>query len=158
MGGHRGQGPRGRRGSRGRRAARAAQRAPAGLRRRAREVPCGRRDVQRMPSHVRARSPDGQAVKPASHLAWLSLAMFFGMTLWFSATAANAPIVAEFRLAPAETAWLTMAVQGGFVLGTLLSALLNLPDIINPRRLFAIGCLIAAAAHAALVRPAGPVR
>ena len=32
------------------------------------------------------RSPHGQ-------LAWLSLAMFFGMTLWFLATAANAPIV-----------------------------------------------------------------
>src|SRR5580765_2494753 len=89
---------------------------------------------------------------PRSQLAWLSLAMFLGMTLWFSATAANAPIVAEFRLAPGETAWLTMAVQGGFVLGTLLSALLNLPDIINPRRLFAVGCVIAAAANAALVR------
>ena len=84
--------------------------------------------------------------------------MFLGMTLWFSATAANAPIVAEFRLSPAETAWLTMAVQGGFVLGTLLSALLNLPDIINPRRLFAIGCVIAAAANAALVARRWPGR
>jgi MFS family permease len=77
--------------------------------------------------------------------------MFLGMTLWFSATAANAPIVAEFHLSTAETAWLTMAVQGGFVVGTLLSALLNLPDILNPRRLFAVGCIIAAAANAALV-------
>ena len=78
------------------------------------------------------------------------------MTLWSSATAANAPIVAEFGLSPADTAWLTMAVQGGFVLGTLISALLNLPDIINPRRLFAIGCLTAAAANAALVNADGP--
>ncbi len=62
-------------------------------------------------------------------LAWLSLAMFFGMTPWFSATAANAPLVAEFHLSSAETAWLTMAVQGGFVIGTLPSALLNLPDV-----------------------------
>ena len=51
--------------------------------------------------------------------------MFLGMTLWFSATAATAPIVAEFGLTPGETAWLTMAVQGGFVLGTLGSALLH---------------------------------
>src|SRR5262245_22785117 len=85
-------------------------------------------------------------------LAWLSLAMFLGMTMWFSATAANAPIVAEFHLTSAQTAWLTMAVQGGFVIGTLLSAVLNLPDIINPRRLFAIGCVLGAAANAALVR------
>jgi MFS family permease len=89
-------------------------------------------------------------------LAWLSLAMFLGMTLWFSATAANAAIVAEFHLSGADTAWLTMAVQGGFVIGTLISALLNLPDVINARRLFAIGCLAAAASNAALVRATGP--
>jgi len=96
-----------------------------------------------------------RAASPGVQLAWLSLAMFFGMTLWFSATAANAPIVAEFHLSTAETAWLTMAVQGGFVIGTLLSALLNLPDIINPRRLFAVGCVLAAASNAALVRADG---
>jgi MFS family permease len=89
-------------------------------------------------------------------LAWLSLSMFLGMTLWFSATAANGPIVAEFHLTTGESAWLTMAVQGGFVIGTLLSALLNLPDVINARRLFAIGCVVAAASNAALVRAGGP--
>jgi MFS family permease len=94
---------------------------------------------------------------PKVQLAWLSLAMFLGMTMWFSATAANAPIVAEFHLTSAETAWLTMAVQGGFVIGTLMSAILNLPDIINPRRLFAIGCVLGAAANAALVRADGAV-
>jgi MFS family permease len=87
---------------------------------------------------------------PSGQLAWLSLAMFLGMTLWFSATAANAPIVAEFHLTPGETAWLTMAVQGGFVIGTLISAMLNLPDVLNPRRLFAVGCVIGAGANAAL--------
>jgi MFS family permease len=94
---------------------------------------------------------------PNLQLAWLSLAMFLGMTLWFSATAANAPIVAEFHLSPSETAWLTMAVQGGFVIGTLISALVNLPDIVNPRRLFGAGCLVAAAANASLVRADGVV-
>jgi MFS family permease len=82
--------------------------------------------------------------------------MFLGMTLWFSATAATAQIVSEFRLAPGDAAWLTMAVQGGFVVGTLVSAVLNLPDLINPRRLFAIGCLAGAAANASLVVSAGP--
>src|SRR5437763_14194211 len=90
-------------------------------------------------------------LNPPAQLAWLSLAMFLGMTLWFSATAANAPIVGEFHLSASQTAWLTMAVQGGFVIGTLLSALFNLPDVINPRRLFATGCVIAATANAALV-------
>jgi len=94
---------------------------------------------------------------PTTQLGWLSLAMFLGMTMWFSATAANTAIVAEFQLTSAETAWLTMAVQGGFVIGTLISALLNLPDIINPRRLFSIGCLRGALANAALAVANGPV-
>src|SRR5213082_2804391 len=93
-----------------------------------------------------------QVTSPNVQLAWLSLAMFLGMTMWFSATAANGPIVAEFHLSTAQTAWLTMAVQGGFVIGTLISALVNLPDVVNPRRLFAIGCIVAAGANAALVR------
>jgi MFS family permease len=77
--------------------------------------------------------------------------MFLGMTLWFSATAATAPLVAEFQLTPGDAAWLTMAVQGGFVLGTLASALVTLPDLINPRHLFAIGCAVGAVANALLV-------
>src|SRR4029079_7434991 len=83
--------------------------------------------------------------------------MFFGMTMWFSATAATAPIVAEFHLPATTTAWLTMAVQGGFVIGTLVSALLNLPDVINPRKLFRIGCVVGALANAALVFAGGPL-
>lgn len=94
---------------------------------------------------------------PNRQLAWLSVAMFLGMTLWFSATAATAPIVAEFRLTPGDAAWLTMAVQGGFVLGTLVSAIANLPDLVNPRHLFAIGCIAGAAANASLVGAGGPV-
>lgn len=94
---------------------------------------------------------------PHQQLAWLSLAMFLGMTMWFSATAATGPIVAEFQLAPTTTAWLTMAVQGGFVIGTLVSALLNLPDVINPRQLFRVGCLVGALANAALVLAGGPL-
>jgi MFS family permease len=96
-------------------------------------------------------------ISPKIQLAWLSLAMFLGMTMWFSATAANGPIVAEFHLTATATAWLTMAVQGGFVIGTLVSALLNLPDIINPRKLFRIGCIVGALANAALVAVSGPV-
>src|SRR3954470_1526346 len=96
-----------------------------------------------------------RAVSPRNQLAWLSLAMFLGMTLWFSATAANAQIVREFALSSASTAWLTMAVQGGFVAGTLVSAILNLPDVLNARRLFFVGCVIGAAANAGLVMAGG---
>src|SRR5438445_9319656 len=101
-------------------------------------------------------NPQSSIVNPRLQLAWLSLAMFLGMTLWFSATAATGPIVAEFHLHPGEAAWLTMAVQGGFVVGTLLSAALNLPDVVNARRLMALGCAAGAAANAALTRASSP--
>ncbi len=94
--------------------------------------------------------------------AWLMLALlataeFLGMTLWFSATAASGAIAAEFRLSTTQTAWLTMAVQGGFVAGTLVSALLNLPDLLATRRLFALGCVLGAVATASLTRVGSPL-
>jgi MFS family permease len=82
-------------------------------------------------------------------LALVSLAEFLGMTLWFSATAAAPAIAADLGLTGRGTAWLTMAVQAGFVAGTLASALLNLPDVVNARRLFAAGCAAGAAFNAA---------
>jgi MFS family permease len=83
-------------------------------------------------------------------LALVALAEFLGMTLWFSATAAAPAIRAELALTGNQAAWLTMAVQAGFVAGTLLSATLNLADALNARRLFAIGCLAGALANGAI--------
>jgi MFS family permease len=73
-----------------------------------------------------------------------------GMTLWFSATAAAPSVAQEFALDPGARAWLTMAVQAGFVAGTLLTALTNAADAINARRLFAAGCVAGAACNAAI--------
>lgn len=80
----------------------------------------------------------------------VSVAQFLGLTLWFSATAASPAIAAELALTASGTAWLTMAVQAGFVTGTLMSAALNLADVLNARRLFAVGCVAGAAANAAI--------
>jgi MFS family permease len=81
-------------------------------------------------------------------LAVLGLAELMGMTPWFSASAVASGIVTEFHLTSAQAAWLTMAVQGGFVAGTLVSALLNLADLVSARWVFAVGCFGAAFANA----------
>ena len=83
-------------------------------------------------------------------LALVAVGTFLGLTLWFSATAAAPSITAELKLDEATTAWLTIAVQGGFVAGTLISALLNLADVFNARRLFAAGCVAGAIANATI--------
>lgn len=88
---------------------------------------------------------------PAGRMLLLIAAgQFFGMTLWFSATAAAPALATEFSITSGGTAWLTMAVQGGFVAGTLISAILNLADVFNARRLFAMGCIAGAVANGAI--------
>src|SRR5512134_2411072 len=87
---------------------------------------------------------------PRLMLSLVALALFLGMTLWFSATAAAPAIAAEFGITGEGLPWLTMAVQGGFVAGTLVSAMLNAADVVNARRLFALGCLAGAIGNAAI--------
>lgn len=102
-------------------------------------------------------NPTGKRVpgKPQSTawrmLVWIALAELLGMSLWFAGTAVSAGLAREFMLGDREVAWLTMAVQLGFVVGTLTSALLNLPDVVPARRVFTAGCLAGAAATASAI-------
>ncbi|MEO7134976.1 MAG: MFS transporter [Vicinamibacterales bacterium] len=104
---------------------------------------------------------EGQAPLAPTHTPWVmlsvvSLAQFLGMTLWFSATAVAPLLIDEFNISPNHAAWLTMAVQAGFVAGTLLSAVSNIADVFNARVLMFIGSLVGACANAAvLVAPSG---
>ena len=90
-------------------------------------------------------------------LALVGLAELLGMAPWFSASAVSSHIVVEYHLTTAQVAWLTMAVQGGFVAGTLVAALLNLSDLLNARWVFGVGCLGAAAANALVTAAPSPV-
>ncbi|HEX7048931.1 MAG TPA: MFS transporter [Longimicrobiales bacterium] len=88
-------------------------------------------------------------------LALLSTAELLAMTLWFSATAVAPALAAEWTLDAGGVAWLTMAVQLGFVCGAALSALLNLADIIPARPLFTGAALLGALANALVVLAPG---
>jgi MFS family permease len=91
-------------------------------------------------------------------LALVAAAELLGMSLWFSASAVAPALKAEWGLTDSATAWLTLAVQLGFVAGTLVSALGNLPDVFSTRRLFALSAWLGAAANAGLALSArGPM-
>jgi MFS family permease len=77
------------------------------------------------------------------------------LTLWFSASAVAPQLQSEWGLSVAAVAWLTLAVQIGFVLGALTSAFFNLPDLIPARRMFFMATLVAVAANSALVLLSG---
>ena len=80
----------------------------------------------------------------------LATAMLLGMAPWFSATAVAPALVATWHATPTTAAWLTMAVQLGFVIGTLTSAILVLADRWSARRLAAGSALLAGLATGAL--------
>jgi MFS family permease len=82
-------------------------------------------------------------------LVLLSLAELLGMSLWFSASAVVPALREEWSLGESSAGWLTIAVQLGFVGGTLLSAFLNLPDVISVRYLFAVSAFAGALTNAA---------
>src|SRR5919107_205305 len=82
-------------------------------------------------------------------LVLLASAELLGMSLWFSASALTPAIRAEWNLTDSGASWLTLSVQLGFVAGTLVSALLNLPDVLSARRLFAVSAFLGAASNAA---------
>ena len=83
-------------------------------------------------------------------LALIAAAELFGMSMWFSGSAVAPALQAEWRLSPSEATWLTLAVQLGFVAGTLLSAFANLPDVFPPRRLMAACACLGALSNAGL--------
>ena len=82
-------------------------------------------------------------------LALLAIAELLGMSLWFSGSAVVPALAREWSLSESAANWLTLSVQLGFVAGTLLSALLNLPDIISSRQLFTLTAIAGALVNAA---------
>ena len=82
----------------------------------------------------------------------LSVAELGALSLWFSASAVLPALTREWQLGDGGRAGLTLAVQLGFIVGTLGSAVGNLPDIWSPRRLMAASAVVGAAANATLPR------
>ena len=109
-----------------------------------------------MPVQGASSGPPG-GVPPGAWraLGVLCVAVLLAMTTWFSASAVVPELTARWSLGPTAAAWLTIAVQLGFVTGAVTSAAFTLSDIVAPRRLVLLGALGAAAANAGLLAAAG---
>ena len=68
----------------------------------------------------------------------LSVAQFLALTLWFNATAIVPQLTSHWNLSEFDIDLLSIAVTGGFVVGCLTSAFLNLPDVIKTRNFFIV--------------------
>ncbi|TMH66483.1 MAG: MFS transporter [Betaproteobacteria bacterium] len=85
---------------------------------------------------------DTWATSKRASVAIIAICQVAAMALWFSASAVTPALAAEFHLSNFSQAALTSGVQAGFVLGCLASAILGLPDRVDPRRLFAASATV----------------
>jgi MFS family permease len=106
--------------------------------------------INSMPASI-----DAQAEGRWRALVLFAVAAFLEMTTWFSASAVLPQLRAAWGVSSAAGAWLTISVQLGFVVGALVSAVLNLADIIPPRRLMLYGGAGAAVVNLALLASHG---
>lgn len=84
-------------------------------------------------------------------LGWIALAELFALSIWFSASAVLPQLKLEWAMTSVQGAWLTTAVQIGFIIGAIVSAVLGLADKFNPRKLFAGASLLGALVNALLI-------
>lgn len=82
-------------------------------------------------------------MNPRSALILIVFAQFLGTSLWFAGNAAIPQISLLLDL-PNLTAWITSAVQLGFISGTLIFAIFSVPDRYSPRFVFLISACLAA--------------
>jgi nitrate/nitrite transporter NarK len=87
---------------------------------------------------------------------WLSLALLaasqiLAISVWFSGSAVVLDLQAARHLDANHAALFTSAVQAGFVVGTLVSALYGLADRIDPRRLLTLSAVAAGTANAMIL-------
>lgn len=88
---------------------------------------------------------------PAIAVGIVAFSTLLTMSVWFSATFVMPALKIEWELSEAQTSMLTIAVQGGFVLGALGSTASGLADGLQPRALMFIGAFGAGACNSILL-------
>ncbi len=88
----------------------------------------------------------------------LAFALVLSMSTWFSASAVIPQLRAEWRLGDTAAAWLTIAVQLGFVVGAVVSSIFNLSDLLPVRAIMIVSSFGAAAVNLLLLLADGPLQ
>ena len=86
-------------------------------------------------------------------LALVSFSTLLSLSLWFSINAISMILEIEKGFTTEDIAWLTVSVQLGFVAGSLILSITNIPDIVNSRIVFSVSCVLAAVINIVLLLP-----
>jgi hypothetical protein len=73
---------------------------------------------------------------PKHVLPVIVFAQFAGTSLWFAGNAVVDDLIAELDLLEIFIGFIAMAIQSGFIIGTLVFALLNIADRFSPVAVF----------------------
>jgi MFS family permease len=91
-------------------------------------------------------------------LTLLLVAELAAMSLWFVSAAILPDMIREAAISPARQAALSSAVQAGFVVGAVVSAVLGISDRFDPRRVFALSAIAAGLCNGVLlIAPPGSI-
>ena len=83
------------------------------------------------------------------------IAQFACVSLWFAGNGVMNALIAEFNLPVQTVGHLTSAVQFGFILGTLVYAILAFADKFSPSTVFFVSALAAALSNLGLIMSSG---
>lgn len=89
--------------------------------------------------------------RPAYILPTIIFSQFTGTSLWFAGNAVVSDLQRDWGLTEHSLAYITSAVQLGFIAGTLVFAFLAIADRYSPRRVFFICSITGAAANMILL-------
>ena len=84
-------------------------------------------------------------------LAVIVIAQLFGTSLWFSVNGVGLALQEAVGLSESDLGLLTIAVQAGFITGTLLIATTGLADRVRASHLFAMSAVLGALINAAFI-------
>ena len=84
-------------------------------------------------------------------LAVIVIAQLFGTSLWFSINGVWFSLAAELGLTEGDLGRLTLSVQAGFILGTLILATTGLADRFPASRIFAVASVLGALVNAGFI-------
>lgn len=84
-------------------------------------------------------------------LAVIVIAQLFGTSLWFSVNGVWLPLSQELGLTEADLGLMTLAVQCGFIAGTLALAVTGLADRFGASRIFAVAGALGAIVNAGFI-------
>ena len=82
------------------------------------------------------------AARPAHLLPLIILSQFACTTIWFAGNAVMADLQQDWHLPEGSLGYVTSAVQVGFIIGTLIFAVLAIADRFSPRKVF-FACALA---------------